>query len=498
MADTITIQPNPANYNFTADIGISQSAPPKGPAVPSSAPGQIKEKYVCIAAQSSSQAKYWNNPFGWREVVNFLKDNGYRVLCIDKEAVHGADLVWNHIPDGTEDFKGTDRQFECSRLISAEQVIKTIQKIPSFRPAAPKKKKTQRKMRKSSAYSCMQFLWYWGLLLILGIIFPGCSVPERGAKVFQSEAPLSQAEEADVSLLFVSPALASQNNFLQEAHAKGLQIFVTFGVFYNPGYATNHPDALAITNTGEIARDHWLEMICPSNRDYKEAFKKQLKEFVTTCHPDGITLDFCRHFVYWENLRTTSDFATLPRSCYCQKCLRAFERSCGFTLPPQNPVKWIQENADREYNRFRANQITEFAAELRSMLQLTAPGMPVIFHTVPFAEGSPRDLSDVTGQKLSDLDSLGFTAFSPMLYRALLHETEEWERQQLAAAAATAPHTPLWPCIQAGSVYGESQTADEFAKDLELCCRHPATSKVLVFTLERLSGLPEHLNAFQH
>ena len=53
-----------------------------------SAKRQIKEKYVCIAAQSSSQAKYWNNPYGWMSVVQFLKDNGYRVLCIDKEKVY--------------------------------------------------------------------------------------------------------------------------------------------------------------------------------------------------------------------------------------------------------------------------------------------------------------------------------------------------------------------------------------------------------------------------
>ena len=31
--------------------------------------------------------------------------------------------------------KGTDRHFECTRLISAEQVITTIKKIPTFRPA---------------------------------------------------------------------------------------------------------------------------------------------------------------------------------------------------------------------------------------------------------------------------------------------------------------------------------------------------------------------------
>lgn len=46
----------------------------------------IAEPYVVIAAQSSSQCKYWNNPTGWREVVAFLKDAGYRVICIDQKA----------------------------------------------------------------------------------------------------------------------------------------------------------------------------------------------------------------------------------------------------------------------------------------------------------------------------------------------------------------------------------------------------------------------------
>jgi autotransporter strand-loop-strand O-heptosyltransferase len=192
------------------------------PRVDLSAPRQIKEKYVCIAAQSSSQAKYWNNPFGWITVVDFLKKNGYRVLCIDKQKVYGTGLNWNYIPYGAEDFtgdiplqerinlikdadffiglssglswlawcckvpvvmisgfthptnefhtpyrvinyhtrhscwndmrldfdhsdflwcprhKGTDRHFECTRLISAEQVITTIKKVPTFRPAEDK------------------------------------------------------------------------------------------------------------------------------------------------------------------------------------------------------------------------------------------------------------------------------------------------------------------------------------------------------------------------
>jgi autotransporter strand-loop-strand O-heptosyltransferase len=66
----------------------------------------IAEPYVVIATQSTTQAKYWNNPYGWHEIVTFLKERGYRVICIDQKPVHGTGIVWNHIPHGVEDETG--------------------------------------------------------------------------------------------------------------------------------------------------------------------------------------------------------------------------------------------------------------------------------------------------------------------------------------------------------------------------------------------------------
>jgi autotransporter strand-loop-strand O-heptosyltransferase len=66
----------------------------------------IADPYVCIAVQSTTQSKYWNNPDGWRDVVEHLKQTGYRVICIDQRSVHGQDRVWNHIPQGAEDETG--------------------------------------------------------------------------------------------------------------------------------------------------------------------------------------------------------------------------------------------------------------------------------------------------------------------------------------------------------------------------------------------------------
>jgi autotransporter strand-loop-strand O-heptosyltransferase len=181
----------------------------------------IPEPYVCIAVQSSTQCKTWNNPDGWRAVVTFLKASGYRVICIDQKPVHGTGMVWTHIPHGVEDetgdrplaerarwlrhasafvglssglswlawaagppvvmisgfthptnefttpyrvinwhacnscwndvrlrfdhkdylwcprHAGTPRQFECTRLITATQVIATLKRIPGLIESAP-------------------------------------------------------------------------------------------------------------------------------------------------------------------------------------------------------------------------------------------------------------------------------------------------------------------------------------------------------------------------
>lgn len=66
----------------------------------------IKEPYVCIGVQSSTQCKYWNNPYGWLDLVAWLKSAGYRVLCIDKDRAWGQGTAWNYIPHGAEDFTG--------------------------------------------------------------------------------------------------------------------------------------------------------------------------------------------------------------------------------------------------------------------------------------------------------------------------------------------------------------------------------------------------------
>jgi len=47
--------------------------------------GKKKKKMVTIAIHSTAQAKYWNNPNGWQDVVDFLVDKGYEVRLLSRE-----------------------------------------------------------------------------------------------------------------------------------------------------------------------------------------------------------------------------------------------------------------------------------------------------------------------------------------------------------------------------------------------------------------------------
>lgn len=97
-------------------LGVDPTEMPPNIVVDDDTP-PIAEPYVCIAAQSTTQSKYWNNPNGWREIVAFLKEAGYRVICIDQKPSHGTGIVWNQIPYGCEDQTGDKPLAERARWL---------------------------------------------------------------------------------------------------------------------------------------------------------------------------------------------------------------------------------------------------------------------------------------------------------------------------------------------------------------------------------------------
>jgi autotransporter strand-loop-strand O-heptosyltransferase len=77
----------------------------------------IKEKYVTISIQSTCQAKYWNHPTGWQQVVDHLQNKGYKVAVVDQHRTFGTDGFMNTSPQ-------SDYHFHNKPLDEVMSVIK--------------------------------------------------------------------------------------------------------------------------------------------------------------------------------------------------------------------------------------------------------------------------------------------------------------------------------------------------------------------------------------
>lgn len=77
--------------------------------------------YVCISSYGSGLCKNWMNPVGWKNVVNFLKKSGYRVIDIDRQDIYGSNIFWSQIPRDAEDFTGNISLKQRAGLIAGAE-----------------------------------------------------------------------------------------------------------------------------------------------------------------------------------------------------------------------------------------------------------------------------------------------------------------------------------------------------------------------------------------
>lgn len=90
------------------------------PILPKIEPSKSEKPYICIANHSTAQSKYWNNPTGWQELVDYTKSLGYDVYLLSKEE---DGYMGNENPNGVIKIDGKTLEEIGSILLGSKGFI---------------------------------------------------------------------------------------------------------------------------------------------------------------------------------------------------------------------------------------------------------------------------------------------------------------------------------------------------------------------------------------
>jgi hypothetical protein len=321
-----------------------------------------------------------------------------------------------------------------------------------------------------------------------------------GVKIYQTERdPQELFDEwraLGINTVFASEVLTSSAGFRALARRNDTDLFIIFPVFYAPEELASDPDLWAVTIDGQRAKEDWVEFACPSRIGFRQRRVEEVRAIVRRLRPEGLSIDFIRHFVYWEMVGPERDLATLPETCYCVHCLQAFAVSLGLqpgAIPPQprRAAAWIRANAAEQWQRFRIDTITSMAVEIASAARMIDPDILISLHTVPWRRDDyDGAITRVAGQ---DLPALGEIAddLSPMTYSFMLHRPPEWIAS-VVQDCDWVTDCPILPSIQVAAAYREDEifSAAEFEAALRAALEPPSAG-VVFWSWDHIEADPE-------
>jgi hypothetical protein len=321
-----------------------------------------------------------------------------------------------------------------------------------------------------------------------------------GVKVYESERDLQELfdewETLGINTVFASEELTSSRGFRALARKNDTDLFVIFPVYYGPEELAEDPELAAVTVDGKPAKEDWVEFVCPSRTDFRRRRIEEARSIVRRLRPEGLSLDFIRHFVYWEMVGPDHDPETLPDTCYCVHCLQGFAASLGLrpgSIPPdpQRAADWIRKNAAEQWARFKVETITSMVAEMTEGVRFIDPEILINVHVVPWRRDDyDGALKSVVGQDLPALSEVA-DLLSPMTYSFMLHRPPEWI-PSVVQDFDWISDCPILPSIQVAPAYREDEvfSAAEFEAALRAALEPPSAG-VVFWSWDHIEADPE-------
>ncbi len=334
------------------------------------------------------------------------------------------------------------------------------------------------------------------------IIMAGENGKIIGVKIYEYKNDKTELikkwKEAGINTVFASVDLLSDNEFKKLTKENEIKTFVILPIFFDEKALDEDSLLYAVTKEGKTAKDDWVKFVCPSNETFIKEKIEFIKEFVKKNNPDGISLDFIRHFVFWEKVYPERTFESIPNTCFDEKCISNFCSSVNVKLPAdintENEIyDWIKKNYFEEWVEWKCGLITNIVKRIVEEVRKNKPGILVNIHIVPWRQNDfDGAIKSIAGQDIKELAKYA-DYISPMTYSHMVKQEPGWINS-VVDDFKNYSHVQILPSIQVGAAYLKTRiTIDEFNKCIDEAVKQPS-SGVVFWNWDALSLEKEKYN----
>ncbi|MCU4175063.1 hypothetical protein [Carboxylicivirga sp. N1Y90] len=305
------------------------------------------------------------------------------------------------------------------------------------------------------------------------------------------ENTIARWNNLGINTAYVSEDIAENLEFRKLAKASGIDVYLIFPVFYNPEALKADSSLWARTSDGERAKADWVEFVCPSRKDYRASVVEHAKDMVSTLKPDGLSIDFIRHFVFWEMVGPNFDPNRLPDACCCSNCIDGFITETGMALSnemysSEEKLWFIQENHSQQWQKYKERLITTMVSDLAQAVKSIKPDTKLNLHAVPWRADDYNGASrTVTCQNLPELSKM-VDYISPMCYTHMLYRSAEWVDSLVVDFQKQGVDNVL-PCIQVGLSYRSEEFTPEAFDACVTSARKSQVNGLVLWSWEMLA-----------